>query len=102
MSRKEAGKAIAVTIEQFESEQRRRGGGPDFDRPNWLRRAARAELETRMDAHSGATIELSNLFNHRAEARKLQDLFDRVVNGTGNDANKAAVFVLAHYKLRLV
>ncbi len=102
MSRKEAGKAIAVTIEEFEREQRRRGGGPDLDQPNWLRRVARAELESRMDAHSGAQIDLSNLFNHRAEGQKLQTLFDRVVNGTGNDANKAAVFVLAHYKLRLV
>lgn len=103
MSRKEAGKAIAVTYEEFQrQEAERRGGGPREEEPNWLRRQARGVLETRMDAHKSAQIELCNLFNHRAEGKRLQGLFDRVVNGTGPDANKAAVYVLAHYKLGLV
>jgi len=103
MSRKEAGKAIAVTYEEFQRQEaeRRRGGGPRQE-PNWLCRQARGVLETRMDAHNTTEIELSNLFNHKAEGKRLQGLFDRVVNGSGQDANKAAVYVLAHYKLGLV
>ena len=103
MSRKEAGKAVAVTYEEFQrhEEERRRGGGPRQE-PNWLCRQARSVLETRMDAHSSSPIELCNLFNHKAEGKRLQSLFDRVVNNTGVDANKAAVYVLAHYKLGLV
>lgn len=102
MSKKEAPRIIAVTAEEFERHQRRHGGGPQEDRPNWLRRQARAELETRLDAHKGSRIELADIFNHRAEGRRLESLFDRVVNGTGRDANRAALYVMAHYRLGLV
>lgn len=94
--------AITITAEEFERYSRRGGGPREDGPPNWLRRQARAELETRMNAHNGQRIELADIFNHRAEGRRLEALFDRVVNGTGRDANRAALYVLAHYRLGVV
>lgn len=108
MNRNEAGQAKAVTVEEYQRymEERSRNGGPRGEEPNglsrWLRSQARGVLETRIEEHNRAVPALSELFNHRAEGARLQNLFHRVVNGMGFEADRAALKVLATYKLGIM
>jgi hypothetical protein len=101
-----AGKAVAVTVEEFEEYERQRGNGPRGEEPNrlsrWLRTQARGVLETRLNEHKNTVPALADLFNHKAEGKRLHSLFDKVVNGIGAEADRAALTVLATYKLGLL
>ena len=104
MNKNQAGKAAVTTVEEFERHRRQydpRGEEPGF-LSRWLRLNARGVLETELDRHNKAVPALADLFNHRAEGKQLAGLFDKVVNGVGREADKAAVYVLARYRLGLI
>lgn len=100
MYRRQKTQPAIITIEEFE---RRQGGGPPADEPHflsrWLRRRARRVLEARMENHRRHVPDLIDLFNHRAEGQYLAGLFDKIVNGVGREADRAALYVLTRYKL---